>query len=189
MDVTIRKFIVADIPLKVAWVNDRRNNAYLHYDLPLMTEKTKTWYDRIEDREDRYDAVIEVDGLPCGLIGVLNIDKKNKKAEYYVMMGDVELKGKGISKKASWLILDYAFNTLSLNKVYLFTETENVVAQRLFEKIGFIEEGLVREDLFSKERYVDRIMYGMLKREYNIISGEGYWIKTSNTSTHFFKAA
>ena len=45
MNVTIRKFILSDIPLKFAWVNDRRNIAYLHYDLPLMIDRTKTWYD------------------------------------------------------------------------------------------------------------------------------------------------
>ena len=34
------------------------------------------------------DAFIEVDGIPCGLIGLLSIDEKNKKAEYYVMIGE-----------------------------------------------------------------------------------------------------
>ena len=82
MDVTIRKFEERDIDNKIRWINDDRNNEYLHYDLPLEYDKTLTWFNRIRDRTDRYDAVIEVNGEPVGIIGLLNIDSNNGKAEY-----------------------------------------------------------------------------------------------------------
>lgn len=80
MMVTIRKFEKKDIENKIRWMNDPRNNRFLHYDFPLEYEKTLAWYEGIKDREDRYDGVIEADGKPVGLIGLLSIEKKNKKA-------------------------------------------------------------------------------------------------------------
>ena len=39
MNVTIRKFEEKDIANKIKWINDERNNRFLHYDLPLEYEK------------------------------------------------------------------------------------------------------------------------------------------------------
>ena len=70
MKVTIRKFEHRDIVKKVEWINNPENNQFLHYDLPLEVTKTEKWFNSIVDRTDRYDAVIEADGIPCGTIGL-----------------------------------------------------------------------------------------------------------------------
>ncbi len=166
MLVTIREFSREDIPKKVEWINNPENNQFLHYDIPIEVEKTEKWYDSVRGRTDRYDAVIEADGVPCGTIGLLSIDQKNKKAEYYIAMGETSLKGKGISTKASKLILEYGFNELKLNRIYLFTEVENVPAQKLFEKVGFVKEGCIRSDISSHGKFVDRFVYGIICDDY-----------------------
>ena len=50
--ISIRKFCEKDIPKKVQWINDPCNNRFLHYDLPLETEKTLKWYHATKDRSD-----------------------------------------------------------------------------------------------------------------------------------------
>lgn len=167
MQISIRKFTRGDIENKVKWINDPRNNTYLHYELPLEVEKTAIWFENNKDRTDRYDAVIEADGVPVGLIGLLGIEERNKKAEYYVALGEVDYKGKGVASKATALLLEYAFSELRLNKVYLYTERENVSAQRLFERMGFRQEGLLIEDMIYNGRKVDRFYYGITAEEYN----------------------
>lgn len=164
--VVIRKFEEKDISNKVKWINDDRNNKYLHYDLPLEYDKTLVWFKRNKDRTDRYDAVIEVDEKPVGLIGLLGIDEKNSKAEYYISMGEHEYQGKGVATKASKQLLAYAFYVLKLNRIYLYTESENTKAQKLFERVGFKKEGLLVDDLFSKGRYVDRYAYGITRENF-----------------------
>jgi len=164
--VKIRAFEKADIHKKVEWINNPENNQFLHYDIPICVEKTEKWFDSHVGRTDRYDAVIEVDNRPVGTIGLLSIDQKNKKAEYYIAMGETAYKGKGIAKEASRLILQYGFDVLKLNRIYLYTESENVAAQKLFEKVGFIKEGLIRSDVFSHGKYADRYVYGMLREEW-----------------------
>lgn len=165
MTVLVRKFERNDIPNKVKWINDPQNNKYLHYDIPLEIEKTEKWFDNNINNSNRYDAIIEVDGIPCGTIGLINVDRKNHKAEYYIAMGETSLKRKGVSAQASELILKYAFFNLEINRVYLYTETENIPAQRLFEKLGFVKEGCIRQDLFSNGRFVDRFIYGICKSD------------------------
>lgn len=163
MKITIRKFEERDILDKIRWINDERNNQYLHYDLPLEYERTLAWYRKIQHRSDRYDAVIEVDGKAVGIVGLLNIDKVNRKAEYYITLGEQEYKGKGVATKASRMLIDYAFDVLGLQKLYLFTETENKQAQKLFERLGFVKEGMLKNDLMIEGRCIHRYVYGLVK--------------------------
>ena len=165
--ISIRKFERSDIPKKVEWINNPENNQFLHYDIPICVEKTEKWFDSHQGEDSRYDAVIEADGVPVGTIGLLSIDRKNSKAEYYIAMGETAYKGKGVAKEASRLILKYGFEELGLNRIYLFTEVENVAAQKLFERVGFVREGVIRQDIMSHGKYVDRIAYGFLREEWS----------------------
>ncbi len=166
MKVTIRKFEKADIPNKVNWINDPENNTYLHYELPLEITKTEVWFEKNKDRVDRYDAVIEVDGNSVGLLGLLSIDNKNRKAEYYIMLGNRDYLRKGVAAQASRLLLEYAFQQLGLNRIYLYTEKKNVTAIKSYERIGFQREGLLKQDLFHKGHYVDRYVYSITKHDF-----------------------
>lgn len=163
--ISIRKFKKEDIDNKIRWINDSENNEFLHYDLPLEYEKTLKWFMNNKDRMDRFDAVIEYNAMPVGIIGLLNIDYKNKKAEFYITVGEKDYKGKGIAYKASMELLEYAFNDLGLNKIYLYTETENKIAQKLFDKLGFTREGLLKYDVIIKDKKKDRYIYAIFKNE------------------------
>lgn len=156
-NVKLRKFEEKDVPYKVKWINDVENNQYLHYDLPLLEEKTYIWLANTKDRKDRYDAVIECDGVPVGIIGLLNIT--DRKAEYYITLGEKEYKGKGVAKEATSILLKYAFNSLNLEEVYLYTEEENIVAQKLFEKCGFEKQFLEKNSALNRGRAVNRYYY------------------------------
>lgn len=163
MNIKIRRFEEKDIPYKVKWINDEKNNKYLHYDLPLTEDKTVAWFRNNKDRTDRMDFTITYNEEPVGLIGLLNIDHKNRKAEYYICIGSEEYKGKGIAYTASRLLIDTVCKEqLNLNKLYLYTETGNIPAQKLFEKLGFVKEGLLRCDLIYNGKKIDRYVYGLI---------------------------
>lgn len=164
--ITIRSFERGDIPNKVRWINDPANNRFLHYELPLRTDKTEAWFESHRNDASRYDAVIEADAVPVGVIGLLSIDQTNRKAEYYVTLGEAAYQGKGIAKEASRQLLRYAFETLRLNRVYLYTETKNEAAVRLFEALGFRREGLLHEDVLSHGRLADRFVYAIRREEW-----------------------
>ena len=165
-NIVLRKFSFEDIAQKVDWINNPSNNTYLHYNLPLEYNKTEIWFNKIKDLNTRLDLVIEYDNIPVGLIGLLAIDSVSKKAEYYICIGEHKFKGRGIATNASMLLLNYAFKDLQLNRIFLYTEKANLPAQKLFEKLGFVQEGLLKHDLIYNGRTVDRYIYRMLKEEY-----------------------
>ena len=161
MRITVRKFCEQDIDNKIRWINDPANHRYLHYALPLNREDTERWYRRVRDAADRFDGVILADGVPCGLIGLLHIDDRNRKAEFYIVVGESSMKRQGIAWEASLWLLRYAFAELGLHRIYLYTETGNLPAQGLFEKLGFIREGTLVDDVWNNGAFADRFLYAM----------------------------
>ncbi len=171
VNISIRRFEKHDIPKKVEWINDPANNRYLHYDLPLRVDKTEEWFDRNRDRTDRFDAVIEADGVPIGVVGLLSIDRKNGKAEHYITIGEAAYRGRGISRDASRLVIEYGFEELGLNRIYFYTETGNAVVHHVYESLGFQREGCLRGDLFSNGQYIDRYVYGLMREDWSASHG------------------
>lgn len=163
--INLRLFNKTDVGLKVKWINDREINTFLHYDLPLCPDRTLNWFNKIMSNSSREDYVYEINtmtgSVPIGLIGLLGIDNQNRKAEFYIVNGEKEYWGRGLASRATELFLKHAFLKHNLNKIYLYTEVDNVPAQNLFEKIGFQNEGLLKEDLIYMGRKIDRYYYAI----------------------------
>lgn len=64
--ILIRDFKENDIKNKIEWINDPRNNTFLHYDIPLNYKDTLNWY-KTKDKSKRIDCIIEYDSIPVGL--------------------------------------------------------------------------------------------------------------------------
>lgn len=170
-NINIRKFTIDDVENKVRWINDPSNNEFLHYNIPLNITDTIKWYDKVKKNVNRFDMIIECDGIPVGVIGIINIDKL--KGEYYITLGEKDYKRKGISTIATKMILEYAFNELKLEKVWLCVDDLNTNAKKLYEKVGFKLEGFLRKDIYFKGQMIDRCMYGILREE---------WLKNEYTN-------
>lgn len=108
LDVTLREFEETDISLKVDWINNPDNNKFLHYELPARVDKTIKWFHE-KDNAKRLDCIIEYKGIPVGLVGLLQIDKINSKAEYYITIGDASFKKGELQRKLQrrFLIMDF----------------------------------------------------------------------------------
>ncbi len=169
-EIGICKYGYEHIPLKIKWINDPYVNKYLHYNLPIDEVNEKQWLSKVIDDKSRHDCVIEVvkenEHIPVGLIGLIHIDNSNRKAEFYVSIGEHEFNNKGIAYLASMKFLRDTLYSLNLNKVYLYTEVENNKAQILFEKIGFMKEGLLRSDLIYNGKMINRYIYGLLIEDF-----------------------
>lgn len=159
-DIVIRDFSLEDIPLKVEWINNPENNYFLHYDLPLEIKKTQEWF--LKRSINRIDCIIEYNQIPVGLIGFLNIDSVNCKAEFYITIGDTSFKRKGIGLHATQLMIEFAFSQLELNKIYLNVDEENNAACALYEKAGFYCEGNFIKELFHNGKFINRKRYAIL---------------------------
>ncbi len=95
----------------------------------------------------KIEWVIEKNGLPIGLVGLVEIDFKNKRAE--LQIGFPEAKGYGEALEATLLVLDFAFVTMGLRKLYSYIYSDNPNAQRNSEHLGFGCEGFLVDHVFD----------------------------------------
>jgi diamine N-acetyltransferase len=77
-------------------------------------------------------------------------------------------KGKGYGKEALRLIKKLAFAELHIHRLWLDVKEHNFRAQRLYESVGFVREGILRECLKTGERFESLIVMSILQNEYQL---------------------
>ncbi len=161
-----------DIKLKVAWYNDPEINRHLVLYEPLELEKSLRWLESLQGREDRLDLVIETnEGRAIGVIGLLEIDKNNKTAEIYIVIGERDYWGKGVMLEAESLLIRHAFDKMGLEKIWAQARCENMASIITMKKLGFKIEGQLRQHKVMGGERVDLVMLGLLKDEFVFFDG------------------
>jgi len=107
--------------------------------------------------------IIHAEGTPVGTVFLKNIDYDNSKAEFGIFIGESTAHGKGYGTIAAKLITDFAFQELELNKIYLSVFNDNKGAIRSYEKVGFREEGILRQDYCKDGHFMDVLQMAMFR--------------------------
>jgi ribosomal-protein-alanine N-acetyltransferase len=74
--------------------------------------------------------------------------------------------GHGYATEAARAVLQWAYETLDLNRVQAETDTRNVASAHVLEKLGFVREGTLREDCIVNGDVSDSWVFGLLRREW-----------------------
>ena len=74
--------------------------------------------------------------------------------------------GQGFATEAAGALLQWAFDTLDLNRVQAETDTRNTASSRVLEKLRFVREGTLREDCIVDGEVSDSWVYGLLRRDW-----------------------
>lgn len=101
-----------------------------------------------------------------GLISLVSIDYVNQSAELHIMIGDKKNQGKGIGTFAVDAMLQHAFYNMNLRRIELTVLENNDRAKHLYEKIGFVQEGVKRMARYKNGEFVNMLLYSILKEEY-----------------------
>ena len=109
---------------------------------------------------------IEADELLIGHCGLFQFETVGQTCMLGISIGDKTYWGQGYGREAIQLLLDYAFRLRNLRKVGLTVNGTNERAIRAYRACGFIEEGRLREQVWSDGRYIDLIHMGILQREW-----------------------
>lgn len=169
----IRPLQENDTDFVVSWRNDREIAEFLFASEQLTREAHLTWLGRIKDDQTRQEFLLEdkQSSQPIGTIGLGNLDFFHKKGEMGILIGAKKFWGQGYAQEACRFMLNYGFTELGLNKIYLRAFANNEQAIRLYEKIGFRPEGILREDILKHGLFRDVVMMAML---------QGEWLKTNS---------
>jgi [ribosomal protein S5]-alanine N-acetyltransferase len=63
-------------------------------------------------------------------------------------------------------IIDYGFNELGFQRIEAFTNLDAIPSMSLLKKMGFQEDGVLRDYAFSHEKYWDQRCFSLLKNEW-----------------------
>jgi len=160
----------------VRWRNDPQVKTFFFEEEPLSFYSHLEWVDKVKhDPNVRYYMIqINEDedhkALTVGTVGLSHIDWRSRVAEFgWFLIGESKRRSWGYGKEAIFLLLDYAFNHLNLNKIWLQTMALNKAALAVYQKMGFQDEGILREQKFKGGKYIDIYVYGLLRREFNTL--------------------
>lgn len=169
--VMLRDLTLNDMEDRYQWCLDKDVTKYLNVPEkypPFSREETQKWLQMCINRTNGYEqkAIETEDGKHIGWIDLKNIDKHNKNAEIGIAIGDKNYWGKGYGLSAMREMLIWGFIELELNKIWLRVDIDNKKAIKSYKTIGYIEEGILRQDRLRNGEYIDRLRMSILKGEF-----------------------
>ena len=168
--VTLRGITRDDLPQLCRFNNDLAFELAAGGDppMPQALERLQADFDREVAKGGRDGAVfaIEADGVCIGACGLSNVNETAHTAELGIGIGDPAYWGRGYGREAVRLLLDYAFRLRNFRRVWLWVHANNERAVGAYRACGFVEEGRLREHVWSKARYDDAVYKGVLRDEW-----------------------
>jgi RimJ/RimL family protein N-acetyltransferase/dTDP-4-dehydrorhamnose 3,5-epimerase-like enzyme len=172
-NITLRALEEKDAPLMLEWIKDADINRYFQFDnenasIDSVLEFIKNSKNMVtnahfaiineKDKNDEY----------FGTASLKEINLNAKNAEYAIALRK-EAQGKGYGYAATVKILEYAFYTLGLERVYLNVLSDNKNAVKFYEDFGFIYEGEFFNHISIHNKIHSLKYFRLLKREYESI--------------------
>ena len=165
-----RKMVESDIEKYHSWRNDFDVMKTTSPSLDLYSfDETRNFVENVilNSTSSRSYIIEESEGKRAiGVTSLTNIDTKNRNAECIIDIGEKDYWGMGYGTEALKMLLDYAFLELNMHRVSLRVFSHNEKAIHIYNKLGFVKEGIMRESLYRNGIWHDIIVMGVLKKDY-----------------------
>ena len=168
--VTLRPLSLNDVKNFCEWLDDGEVTTFLTvHEMPKPSIKEeREWITKAKSSKTGVHLAIDaVDGQHIGSISLLNINQYHKNAEFGIMIGHKKYWGRGYGTEAIKLMIDYGFKKLKLHKISLNFIAYNARGQKAYQKVGFKNEGKLRENIYRNGHWHDSILMSILQKEYN----------------------
>ena len=135
----------------------------------LSPENADRWFEEIQRDQGKRHVRLGIflnDGRIIGDAALQDLDFRNRSCSVGMGIARASDRGKGYGKQALSLLLNYGFRILGFERIWAATSGLNVGAQQSLLHSGFTPEGCERHALWLNGRYHDRLIYGMLREEW-----------------------
>ena len=139
------------------WANDPELMRLMDRKQPVTPVEHEAWFASLGRRSDcAYFAIETLDGgAHIGNVWLWDIDRRNRKAELRVVVGDMGARGRGLGSEAIDRLCRYGFDQVGLHRIYAYVLGINPAGRRAFERAGFTIEGTLRDDRWAVDRFID----------------------------------
>jgi RimJ/RimL family protein N-acetyltransferase len=182
--VWLRGFRETDLAAYERFVNSE-DAQWAGYSLPLPPDKVKDWYQnkvRAEHGKDGYFFAVSPLGADdfIGTTWVWNLNSRIGGAEFSIFMNDPGRWGTGLGTDAANATTDFVFGFTDIERLWLYTMAQNERAQRSFEKVGFVKEGVLRGVERYRGQVIDCVLMAMLRSDWDKLDRPRSWDLSSH---------
>lgn len=163
--VTIRTLEPEDLPFVRDGVNHPAVRTRVGQSIPTNLPMEERYFREANENRDAVQVLVTVDGDRAGVVELDPIDRETGVADVAFWLHP-DSQGSGYAREALELVLSYAFDELRLHKVTANAYPFNDGSLGLLRRLGFVEEGVGREDTFVDGDYRDTHYFGLLDREW-----------------------
>ncbi len=165
--VALSSLVPSDCDTLFGWVSDRSTLILSSPYRPVGEAQHRAWFDEIQRRGD-----VSIFGIRLidsnemiGLCQLKSIHPVHRTAELHIRIGPPGRRNQGFGTEAIELALNFAFNDLNLRRVQLHAFATNAAAIHVYQNLGFVVEGTLRQGAFVDGAYVDIVVMGCLAEE------------------------
>jgi RimJ/RimL family protein N-acetyltransferase len=139
------------------WVHDEEGRFFL---LSAASGRVHDVDDLVKDARNLVGMVL-YEGRPVGCVAYLDHDPDQHRAELRKLIGEVQVRGRGLGREASKLWVGYGIGALGLRKIYVNTLATHIRNISINEEIGFRVEGILRNEVLVDGTHRDVLRMGL----------------------------
>ncbi|MBD3290699.1 GNAT family N-acetyltransferase [candidate division KSB1 bacterium] len=166
--INLRTIDVHDAEYYASRLNDPEIRETLFLSLPTTSELEEEKIREYLKSTDTlaFTIVDKNSNKAVGLTAFYRIDYVHSNAVFFLAIMDSDYWSLGFGTEATKSMMEYAFETLNLNRIQLHVYAENKPAIRIYSSVGFKKEGVLRQAMFRSGEYHDFWIMGMLQKEW-----------------------
>ncbi|MDO9041762.1 MAG: GNAT family protein [Desulfocapsaceae bacterium] len=160
----LRYLEVSDLHRTWEWLHRYDIYSKIGVRVPFTKEQQERWFAKLQNDKTKIVFAVcrEVDQSHIGNASLGMIDLHHRNARSSIFIADMAVRGKGFGSEALTLLERYAFSVLSLHKIWCKTDAGYHKVLRFYEKMGFRQEGLLRDHEIKGGIFVNKVIYGKL---------------------------
>lgn len=142
-----------------SWIPETTNDVsdFINDRVSAIIDLFDTWYQFVIIKKDDLKLI--------GDIGIHFLDKNEKQVEIGITL-DKNFQGKGYATEALKQVIKYLFTDLKKHRITVSLDPRNVKSMNLIERLGFRKEAHFKESILSDGKWVDDLVYALLKDEW-----------------------
>jgi RimJ/RimL family protein N-acetyltransferase len=168
--VRLRPLEESDVDHIMTWINEPEivGNLAAFSGSAFTRDQELAWIRSV--RVSKSDVVFSIeasdDGRYLGQCGIHQIHDRSKVGRLACILSRRDEMGRGHGSAAIRALCDHAFGTLGLHKLWLMVFSHNTRGRGIYGRIGFVEEGVLREEYFHEGGWHDMVRMSLLAREW-----------------------
>ena len=155
----------------VKWLNDPEINKYLEirHKVPITKSDIVDFISNCK-KIQRHHWGIFVNNNHVGNISCSDKSPIYKWIDISIVVGNKTCWGNGVGRMALSGAINYLINNIGFHRIQAGVYANNTASIKLFQRLGFLEEGIIRESVIFENDFIDVIKFGLIDRE---------WIETN----------